>query len=221
MLFGVSMPDAIQAIGVLGILSIVFAESGMMVGFFLPGDTLLFSAGFLAQQNVLGVSVHVLVLLIFIAAVLGDNLGYIIGLKFGRRLFSKPHSLVFHKGNLHKAERFYEKYGAITVMIARFVPVLRTFGPIAAGISKMHYPAFLFFDILGSLAWSASITYLGYFGGAFLQSKGIDVESLVLPVVALATIVTFSSPVYEILKDPKRRQIVLRRLGWRRGSKVD
>jgi membrane-associated protein len=212
MLFGVSLPDAIQTVGVVGILAIVFAESGMMVGFFLPGDTLLFTAGFLVQEGALHISMPALVVLIFIAAVLGDNLGYFIGQKFGRRLFRNPHSLILKQEQLDTAERFYGKYGPITVMIARFVPILRTFGPVVAGISNMRYPVFALFDIFGAFAWSVVVTYVGYYGGAFLQAHGIDVESLILPVVGIAALLTFGSPLYHILRDPKSRRAILRRL---------
>src|SRR5690348_12477150 len=118
MLFGANLTDVIHAIGVIGIAAIIFAESGMMVGFFLPGDTLLFTAGFLAQQVTLGININLLVLILFAAAVLGDNIGYFFGHKVGRRLFRKPDSVLFHKDNLQKAENFYQKYGAATVILA-------------------------------------------------------------------------------------------------------
>jgi membrane-associated protein len=221
MLFGISLEEAIQAVGLLGILGIVFAESGMMVGFFLPGDTLLFTAGFLVQTGVLNINVHLLVFFIFLAAIAGDNLGYLIGHRYGRKLFSKPQSLIFNKDNLTKAEWFYDKYGAIVVTIARFVPILRTFGPVVAGLSSMSYRKFLLFDIFGGLAWAASMTYLGYFGGAFLHANGIDVEMLVLPIVGLAVLVSITSPLYHIWKDPKSRQILLQRLKVKRSPKAD
>ena len=222
MLFGIGLEDAIQTIGVLGILGIVFAESGMMIGFFLPGDTLLFTAGILSQTGVLHVNVHLLVFLIFLAAIAGDNLGYAIGHRYGRRLFSKPDSLIFNKDNLAKAEWFYTKYGAIVVTIARFVPVLRTFGPVVAGLSSMSYRKFLLFDILGGLSWAASMTYLGFYGGAFLHANGIDVEMLVLPIVGIAVLLSIASPLYHIWKDPKSRQILLQRLRIKRApTKAD
>ena len=206
MLFGISLTDAIHTIGVIGVVSIVFAESGMLVGFFLPGDTLLFTAGFLVQQNILVVNIHVLVALITLAAIAGDNLGYFIGHKVGRRLFRRPDSVLFHQENLQKAEKFYEKFGAATVMIARFVPIVRTFGPVVAGIGNMRYPLFLAFDVLGGFAWAAAITYLGYYGGAFLQNHGINVEMLVFPVVLLAVSLSLLSPVYHILSTPEGRK---------------
>ncbi len=207
-----NLEEVIQAIGVLGIAAIVFAECGMMVGFFLPGDTLLFTAGFLAQQGVLGINVHILILILWVAAVSGDNVGYFIGHKFGRRLFKKPDSILFHKDNLMRAESFYKKYGALTVIIARFLPVVRTFAPVVAGIGSMEYKKFLTFDIIGGLLWTGTVTYIGYFGGAFLQSRGINVEALILPIIALAVLVSLGSPVYHIVKDPENRKMFLQRL---------
>jgi membrane-associated protein len=220
MLFGHSLIELIGAIGTLGIAVIVFAESGMMVGFFLPGDTLLFTAGFLAQQGVLHVNIHLLVLVLLVAAVLGDNIGYAFGHKVGRKLFRKPDSLLFHQANLQRAEKFYERYGPLTVIIARFIPVVRTFAPIVAGIGKMNYRTFLAFDVLGGLLWTGTITYLGYFGGAFLQSHGINVEALVMPIIILAILASAGSPLYHVLREPKSREMFMRRLGWRGGSKT-
>jgi len=215
MLFGANLTDVIHAIGVIGIAAIIFAESGMMVGFFLPGDTLLFTAGFLAQQGTLGINIHLLVFILFVAAVLGDNIGYFLGHKYGRKLFRKPDSAFFHKENLERAESFYKKYGAATVILARFVPIVRTFAPVVAGISSMTYRTFLMFDLLGGLLWTASVTYLGYFGGSFLQSHGINVEALVIPVIVIVTLITASSPLLHMLREPKSRSKLLRRLGFK------
>lgn len=212
MLFGLELTEVIRAIGVIGIAAIVFAESGLLIGFFLPGDTLLFTAGFLAHEGLLG-NVHLMVAVLFVAAVLGDNVGYWFGHKVGRRLFQKKDSILFHQDNLQRAEKFYEKYGPITIVVARFTPLVRTFAPIVAGIGKMNYKRFMFYNLAGGLLWVTSITYLGYFGGAFLESRGIDVEALVMPVIALAVLITAASPVYHILREPKSRQQLLRRLG--------
>jgi membrane-associated protein len=218
MLFGANLTDVIHAVGVIGIAAIIFSESGMMVGFFLPGDTLLFTAGFLAQQGTLGININLLVLILFVAAVLGDNIGYLFGHKVGRKLFRRPDSVLFHKDNLERAERFYKKYGAITVVIARFVPIVRTFGPVVAGIGSMPYRTFLMFDLIGGLLWTASVTYFGYFGGAFLQSHGVNVELFILPIIVMVTLITAGSPLYHVLKEPKSRKIFLRRLGLKRNS---
>lgn len=216
MLFGVSVTDAIHTVGVIGILAIVFAESGMLVGFLLPGDTLLFSAGFLTQQGALGINVHLLVALVALAAIAGDNVGYLLGHKLGRRLFKKPNSILFRQENLQRAEQFYEKFGPLTVLIARFIPMVRSFAPIVSGIGSMRYPTFLLFDIGGGIAWSASMIYLGYYGGAFLESKGINVETLVMPIVLLAVLVSFLSPLYHILKQKESREALLVKLRLRK-----
>jgi membrane-associated protein len=212
MLFGVSITDAIHTIGVIGIIAIVFAESGMLIGFFLPGDTLLFTAGFLTQQGTLSINIHLLVALIALAAIAGDNLGYFIGHKVGRKLFSKPDSVLFHQKNLQTAEKFYEKYGPATVLIARFVPLVRTFGPVVAGIGSMKYLQFLAYDVAGAVLWSASVTYIGYYGGAFLESKGLNVEMLVMPIVLLAVLIGIASPIYHILQDKDSREKLLKKL---------
>lgn len=213
MLFGISLTDAISAIGVLGILAMVFAESGMLVGFFLPGDTLLFTAGILTQQGVLQINIHLLVALIAAAAIVGDNIGYFIGHKVGRRLFSRPNSILFQQENLQRAEKFYEKFGPITVLVARFVPLVRTFGPVVAGIGSMRHPTFFIYDFIGGVLWATSVTYLGYYGGAFLEHNGIHVEMLVMPIVLLAVIISIASPLYHILQNPESRRILLAKFG--------
>ncbi len=213
MLFGLEITEVIRAVGVLGIAAIVFAESGLLIGFFLPGDTLLFTAGFLAHQGVLGVNVHLMVLILFIAAVAGDNVGYWFGKKVGPRIFKKQDSILFHQDNLQRAEKFYEKYGPLTIIIARFTPVVRTFAPIVAGVGNMNYKKFMTYNLIGGLLWTAGITYLGYYGGAFLEANGINVEALVVPVILAAIIFSAASPLIHILRDPKSRKMVLRRLG--------
>jgi membrane-associated protein len=213
MLFGLELEEVIRAIGVLGIAAIVFAESGLLIGFFLPGDTLLFTAGFLAHDGIIGVNVHLMVAILFVAAVLGDNVGYWFGKKAGPRIFKREDSILFHKENLQRAEKFYEKWGPITLVIARFTPVVRTFAPIVAGVGKMNYKRFMFYNLFGGLLWTASLTYLGYYGGAFLEANGIDVEALVVPVIIFAVLVSLFSPLLHIIRDPKSRNMMLRRLG--------
>jgi membrane-associated protein len=212
MLFGLNLEDVIGAIGVAGIAAIIFAESGLLIGFFLPGDTLLFTAGFLAQQGVIGTSVHILVVILWAAAVLGDNVGYMFGKRVGPRIFRKKDSILFHQDNLQRAEKFYERFGPITIIIARFVPVVRTFAPIVAGVGKMDYRRFLTFNIIGGLLWAAGLTYLGYFGGAFLEEHGIEVDHLILPIVAIAMGLTLISPLYHIIREPSSRKIILAKI---------
>lgn len=195
----------ISAVGVAGIAGIIFAESGLLIGFFLPGDSLLFTAGFLVQQNILFFNIHLLVLILFIAAAVGDSVGYTFGERVGRRLFNRKESLLFHKENLRRAENFYEHYGAKAIVIARFVPVVRTFAPIVAGISKMKYRTFLIYNLIGAFLWAVGLTYLGYFAGSVIEQYGINIEYVILGIIFLSIL----PPIIHILREPKNRNILI------------
>lgn len=212
MLHDLDIAELFRTIGVLGVAAIVFAESGLLIGFFLPGDTLLFSVGFLASQGEGNINIHLLVAILFVAAVLGDSVGYWFGHRVGRRIFKRPNSILFNQENLQRAERFYEKYGAITIVLARFTPIVRTFAPVVAGVGRMQYSLFLTYNLLGGFLWTAGITYLGYFGGAFLEERGINVEALVLPVILIAVVATAISPILHVMRDPKSRKMLLQKL---------
>ena len=193
--------EFITHLGWLAVIATIFAESGLLIGFFLPGDSLLFTAGFLVHQDIFHINLHVFVLLLFLAAVLGDSVGYAFGKKVGRKLFERENTRFFRKENLVRAEEFYEKHGAKTIVIARFVPIVRTFAPIVAGASKMPYRTFLSFNILGGALWTASFTYLGYFAGKLLIGAGINVELVALAIIALSI-----APIaYHALSDRDRR----------------
>ena len=220
MFFGLELTELIGAIGALGVAAIIFAESGLLIGFFFPGDSLLFAAGILAQQGVLAVNIHVLVLLLFLAAVLGVQVGYWFGRRFGRRLFQKPDSVFFHRDNLVRAERFYAKYGPITLVLARFIPVVRTFAPIVAGIGNMAPGRMLAYNVIGGALWISLVTYLGYYLGAFLKAHGLHVETFVMPVVLLAVAFSFASPLYHVLRDPRTRHYLLQKVRIKR-TKAD
>jgi membrane-associated protein len=212
MLFGFNLEEVIATVGVIGVAAIIFAESGLLIGFFLPGDTLLFTVGLLAHEGVISMNVHLLIVALFLAAVLGDNIGYMFGKRVGPRIFRKPDSILFHQDNLKRAEDFYEKYGPVTIIIARFIPVVRTFAPIVAGVGKMKYQKFLMYNLVGGLLWTAGITYTGYFGGAFLESRGIKIDHLILPIIAIAMAITLISPLYHIIREPSARKIVKNKL---------
>lgn len=188
--------------------AIIFAESGLLIGFFLPGDSILFSAGFLMSAGLFHFNIHVFVVCVFIAAVLGDGIGYMFGKRVGRRLFNRPNSLLFKQENIQRAEAFYEERGGITVILARFIPVVRTFVPIIAGVSKMSYKSFLMFNMIGALLWAAGITYIGFYVGEFLNKIGIGVDTILLPIVALILLVSILPPLIHILKDQKQRDII-------------
>jgi membrane-associated protein len=156
-------PDhLIQTFGLIGILCIVFAESGLLIGFFLPGDSLLFTTGLLvATDQYLHYPLWLVCVLIVIAAVVGDQVGYLFGRKVGPALFRRPDSRFFKQENLEKAHAFFEKHGPKSLVLARFVPIVRTFTPIIAGVSRMNYRSFLIFNVLGGVLWGAGVTLLG------------------------------------------------------------
>jgi membrane-associated protein len=187
---------------------IIFAESGLLIGFFLPGDSLLFTAGFLVYSDVLQFDIHLLVAIVFVAAVLGDGVGYLFGKRIGRKIFNRPNSLLFRQENLQKAEEFYEKHGPLTIVLARFTPIIRTFAPIVAGVGKMSYKSFLTFNVIGGLLWAAGITYAGYYAGAGLHRLGIEIDTVILPIVILIVIISVLPPAFHILKDEKQRQAI-------------
>ena len=212
MLFGTTLPSFVHAVGLLGLLGVVFAESGLLLGFFLPGDTLLFTAGFLTTKGLLGVPLAALIGLLFLAAVVGDSVGYAFGRGVGRRIFRRPDSILFHQDNFARAERFYERFGAITILLARFVPVVRTFAPVVAGVGRMEYRTFLIWNMGGGLIWTAGVTYLGFAAGAFFQAHGINIDNLLLPIVALVMLLSLVSPFYHIMREPRSRELLLQRI---------
>jgi len=191
--------------------AIIFAESGLLIGFFLPGDSILFTLGFLIQGTnnfTLDLNINLVVLLLFIAAVLGDNVGYMFGRKLGPKLFKKPNSLLFRQENVQKAQDFYNKHGGKTIIIARFIPIVRTFAPLIAGVAKMDQRTFMMYNLIGGALWTAGITYAGYFMGKILQGMGVDIDSILLPIVALILIVSIAPALYHLLKDKKQRQAI-------------
>jgi membrane-associated protein len=190
---------------VLVLMAIIFAESGLLIGFFLPGDSILFTAGFSVHAGILKFDIHVLVILVFVAAVLGDGVGYLFGRKIGRRLFQRPNSLLFRQENIQKAEEFYERHGSITIVIARFIPIVRTFAPIVAGVGKMKYHTFLTFNIIGALLWAVGITYAGFYAGAALEKIGIEIDTILLPIIVVIILISVLPPAIHIFKDGERR----------------
>jgi membrane-associated protein len=194
----------VQTGGLVMLAAIIFAESGMMVGFFFPGDTLLFSAGILAAAGHLPIIWTIVV--IALAAIVGDNTGYHIGKHLGPRLFKKEDGIIFRKDLIMKAERFYEKYGTKTMLVAHFVPVIRSFAPVTAGAGKMDYKQFVIYDAIGDIAWAASITLLGYFVGSRIPG----IEKLIEPILIGIILVTLLPTIYHALKDPKIRAKIFR-----------
>jgi membrane-associated protein len=203
------------------VFAIIFAENGLLIGFFFPGDSVLFTLGFLIQGTnsfKLDANINLVVLLLFIAAVTGANVGYLFGKKFGPRVFKRPDSLLFKQENVQKAQDFYDKYGGKTIIIARFIPVVRTFVPLIAGVASMKYKTFMIFNIVGGLIWVASITYLGYFLGGALKHIGVDIDTIILPIIALILIVSVSPAIYHLMRDKKQRQALWKttKLEWQK-----
>ncbi|MEK7067167.1 MAG: VTT domain-containing protein [Patescibacteria group bacterium] len=175
----------IQAAGYLGLFAIIFAESGLFFGFFLPGDSLLFTAGLLASQGLL--KIYFLMPLLFAAAVLGDSTGYWLGRKLGPMIFKKEDSFFFHKKHIERTKVFYARYGTKTIIIARFVPIVRTFAPILAGVGQMEYRTFITYNILGGAFWAIGVSGLGFFLGNVLPGT----EKYLHFIIALIIFVSF------------------------------
>ena len=176
----------IQAVGYPGIFAIIFLESGVVVGFWLPGASLLFTAGLLAAQGIF--DPWVLIPLVTIAAILGDSAGYWFGAKISWRLFIRPDSRFFKRKHLERTKLFYEKYGSRTILLARFVPIIRTFAPIVAGVVKMDYRRFLVYNVIGALLWATGVTFLGYYLGSKFPIIETYLGPIVLGIVAISVI---------------------------------
>jgi membrane-associated protein len=196
----------IETLGLLGVFAIVFAESGLLVGFFLPGDSLLFTAGFLASSpssvdEALHLPLVPLLLGVWFAAVAGDQVGYLFGQRVGPALFRRPDSRFFKQENVDKAQAFFDKHGPRAIVLARFVPIVRTFTPITAGVSRMDYRTFVKFNIIGGTVWAFGVTLLGYFLGQ------IDVieENLELAILAVVG-VSLLPIVLEVLKSRREHR---------------
>lgn len=206
---GLDLVDYIIGLGIFAIIFVIFAESGLLIGFFLPGDSLLFTAGVLYQSGILPgnlpISFPVFLLLLFMAAVLGDTVGYWFGRKTGPHIFKKPDARLFRQSHIKKAQDFYNKHGGKTIIIARFIPIVRTFAPIVAGTAKMEYRRFIAFNLIGGFAWTIGITTLGYSVGAAFQAAGLDIDHVLLPIIAGIILLSVAPPAIHILKDKKNR----------------
>lgn len=184
----------IRSVGLIGIIAIVFVETGFFFGFFLPGDSLLFTAGLLASKGYLNIAA--LLIGVFIAAVIGDNVGYAFGRKVGPSLFSKDDSTFFDRKNLARAQHFYERYGVRTIILARFIPIVRTFAPIVAGIGNMRYKTFFLNNMLGGLLWTGGLIGLGYGFGSVIPEP----DKYLLPAIGVIVLISAIPAVREILR---------------------
>ncbi len=190
-----NLEEFIRTVGYIGVFAIIFAESGLLIGFFLPGDSLLFTAGFLASQGYL--NYPLLAIGCFIAAVAGDSVGYWFGHRVGSKLFQREDSLFFKKKYVYRAQALYEKHGGKIIVIARFMPIVRTFAPIVAGVGTMHYRRFISFNVIGGFGWAVGVCSAGYFLGNAIP----NVDKYLLPIIFLIIIVSVMPPAYHFLKE--------------------
>ena len=183
-------PDyLINTFGLPGVLLIVFAESGLLIGFFLPGDALLFTTGLLVTTDQLRSPLWLVCTLVAVAAIVGDQVGYLFGRKVGPALFNRPDSRLFKQENVEKAHDFFEKYGPKSLILARFVPIVRTFTPIIAGVSRMNYRSFIVFNIVGGLLWGVGVTVLGSaLGKIDFVHKNIEAILILIVLVSVVPI---------------------------------
>lgn len=189
-----------------GLFFIIFAETGLAVGFFLPGDSLLVVAGLFAAAGKM--NIFILLISLFVAGILGDLVGYLTGRRMGKTIFSRPKSRIFNPNHLLKAQKFYEKYGGKTIILARFVPIVRTFAPIVAGAAEMPYRNFAVYNIFGSFLWIFSMLLAGYFlGGLVERAFGINLDEHIDKVVIVVVLLSILPIIFEYLKARRERKI--------------
>jgi membrane-associated protein len=180
------LPALVQWAGYVGLTAIIFAETGLLVGFFLPGDSLLVTAGLLCSQPGFGLNVYLLGGILTVAAIVGDTVGYAIGRATGPRIFTRPDSLFFNRKHLQRAHDFYEQHGGKTIVMARFIPIIRTFAPVVAGVAEMRYASFVAYNVFGGLLWIWSMLFTGYFLGRYVPGIDKHIEKVILVVIFLS-----------------------------------
>jgi membrane-associated protein len=194
-----SLDDLIRWGGYVVLVAIVFTETGLLVGFFLPGDSLLITAGLVAAAG--GLNIWWLNALLIVAAIVGDSVGYAIGVRLGPRIFTRPKSLLFNPRHIERTRAFYARHGARTIVIARFVPIIRTFAPVVAGVGQMEYRRFLLYNVAGGVGWVTSMTWAGYLLGRVIPNIGDYVHVVVVIVIVLSLIPI----VIEFARERRRR----------------
>ncbi len=193
--------ETFGGLATVGLILIIFAETGLLIGFFLPGDSLLFTAGVLASQG----DLNIVVILVgcFVAAVIGDQVGYTIGQRLGPSLFRRPDSRFFKQKYVDRTKEFFEQHGPKTIVLARFVPVVRTFAPVLAGVGAMSRRTFTTFNVLGGLVWAVGVTLAGYLLGEVI---GDDIDKYLLPIIGVIIVLSILPPAIEALRARKRNR---------------
>ncbi|MEX1125529.1 MAG: VTT domain-containing protein [Acidimicrobiia bacterium] len=185
----------IQTVGLFGVFAVIFAESGLLIGFFLPGDSLLFTAGFFASKpesipEALHLPFFPLLIGVLLAAVIGDQVGYLFGRKAGPALFNRPDSRFFKQEYVDRAHGYFERYGPKTIVLARFIPIVRTFAPVVAGVGRMEYKIFFRFNIVGGVLWALGVTTLGYFLGQIdFVARNLEVTIIVIVLISITPMI--------------------------------
>lgn len=193
--------NLLETFGALGLFVVVFAESGLLIGFFLPGDSLLFTAGLLVSQGeYVTLPLPVVLAGVVVAAIAGDQVGYAFGQRVGPALFRRPDSRIFKQEYVEKAQEYFERYGSRTIVLARFVPIVRTFAPIVAGVSSMPYRTFVSFNIFGGLLWGVGVTGAGYVLGETIP----DIDKYLLPIIGVIIVVSVLPIAVEVLRARRR-----------------
>ena len=204
-----ALNDIILNLGLIGIIIVVFIESGFPFGFFLPGDSLLFAAGLFAAKGQFPIEIAILG--IFLANFAGVTIGYWTGRSLGKRWLKKEDGLIFRRSYVEKATKFYERHGGKAIVLGRFVPAVRSFVPMIAGVAGMSYKRLMIFNAIGAALWATSVPLIGFFSGAWLERHGINIELLVVPVIVAIIVLSFAAPLVHALSDKKTRQKLLAR----------
>lgn len=204
-----NLNDIILSLGLPGIVIVVFIESGFPFGFFLPGDTILFAAGLFAAQGQF--SILLAMTMIFVANFAGVTIGYWSGRSLGKRYVKKESRLLFRHEYVEKAENFYRKHGGKAIVLGRFIPAVRSFIPIIAGVANMEYRKLIFYNAIGALIWATSVPLVGYFSGQWLEDHGISIELLVVPIFLLIIFMSFFGPVVHALSSKDNRDKIFKR----------
>ena len=189
---------------IVGVMLVIFAETGLLIGFFLPGDSLLFTLGMFVGTGAVGVPIWVAAPLVWLAAVIGNQTGYFIGRKAGPAIFNKPDSRLFKREYVERTSAFFERHGGKAVTLAQFVPIVRTFTPVIAGVGKMHYRHFITFNVLGATFWAFGITWLGYFLGSFEWIRE-NIDTMILAIVFISVAPMLISAISQLIKSRRQK----------------